>query len=175
MLKIEIKPLVPEDYETYIKVGQKAYNEHYRHLWPNGDTRTYIETSFTTEVLLKEEKDKNTSLYIIYTDGEAVGILKIIHDSPLKNFNSSEALLLDKIYILRAYSGKGIGRKILDFVTDKALRLNKKIVWLDTMQKGLALHFYLKNGFKMYCDSLLPFENAIEKEKPMYILTKQLE
>lgn len=172
---IHITPITKAEYDTYIEVGTKAYNQHYLHLWPNGDSTPYIESSFTNDILLKEETNTNTILFLIYKDKQAAGTLKITIDCPLASFSSNEALLVDKIYLLKEYSGKGIGKKILQFVMLRAKELNKKIVWLDTMQKGPALNFYLKNGFKIHSDAKVHFMEVIEEEKPMYVLVKKVD
>lgn len=172
---IHITPITREEYSTYIEVGTKAYNQHYLHLWPNKNSSTYIKNSFTTEVLLKEEEDDNTILFLIYNDKKAVGILKMTLNAALASFSSDEALLLDKIYLLKEYSGKGMGTKILNFAQLRAKELDKKILWLDTMQKGPALAFYLKNGFEIHSKTSVPFDNVIEEEKPMYVLIKNVD
>ncbi|TLP80423.1 GNAT family N-acetyltransferase [Maribacter sp. ACAM166] len=166
--------LVPNLYDTYIGIGTIAYNEHYRHLWPNGDTSTYIENSFTKKVLLKEELDQNTSLYLIRTNKSYAGILKITLDKAIDKHSKRNSLYIDKIYIQNKYTRLGIGRKTLEFVTTRAKELSKSVIYLEAMQKGLALPFYLSNDFTIIGNTKIPFKNAIEVEKPMYTLLKYI-
>lgn len=171
---ITFEPLVPSRYNDYILIGTTAYNEHYRHLWPNGDTSTYIQNSFTKEILLKEEQDENTALFLLKMKDVYVGILKITLDMAIHKLNKSEALYLDKIYIKKEFTGMGIGRETLKFIETKAKELTKKAIFLGAMQKGLALSFYLANNFSIIDTSKVPFENVIEEEKPMFILLKEV-
>lgn len=166
--------LVPSLYNTYIHIGTLAYNQHYQHLWPEGDTSTYIKSSFTKEVLQKEELDGNTQLYLIRLDTKYVGILKITLHKGMLAYKKYEALYLDKIYILKEFSGKGIGTKCIEFVENLAKENSKKVIFLESMQKGPALPFYLARNFNIVADSSVPFENVIEDEKPMYILMKAI-
>ena len=166
------EPLTQEKYTDYIRIGTLAYDQHYKHLWLEENSTPYIESSFTYEVLEKEAEDNNTILYLIYFAGKAVGIFKITINAPVLSYTSHESLCVDKIYILNDYSGKGIGRKILRFVSLRAQELNKKVIWLDTMQKGPALEFYLKNGFKISGESRVIFKTVIEDKSMMYIMTK---
>ncbi len=172
---IHFEPLTPEKYHSYNTIGIKAYNQHYLHLWPNGDSTTYIESSFTNKVLEKEALDANTSLFIIHRHNLPAGILKITFNKSLGKYSEKDALYVDKIYILKECTGSGIGKKVLQFVSLRAKELGKKAIWLDAMQKGPALNFYLKNGFEIHGETSVPFENAIEKEKPMYVLVKKIE
>lgn len=170
---VHFEPISPETYSSYIEVGAKAYNQHYLHLWPNGNTKPYITSSFTNAVLEKEARDSNTILYRILSNQKAVGVLKITLDSAVHPFSKEEALCVDKIYILNEYSGKGIGKKVLQFALLRAEELNKKIVWLDTMQKGPALDFYLKNGFEIHSESKVAFATVIEEERLMWVMVKR--
>ena len=171
---LHFEPLTASKYATYIKVGTLAYNQHYLHLWPKEDTTPYIESSFTKEVLLVEEADDNTLLYLIQLHGKAVGVFKFTLDCSQNPFSKQEALYIDKIYILNEYSGKGIGQKVLQFAELRAKELGKKVVWLDTMQKGPALQFYLKNGYTIHGESKVHFAAVLPEEKFMWVMVKKL-
>jgi GNAT superfamily N-acetyltransferase len=171
---IHFEPLTEETFDTYIKVGTKAYNQHYRHLWPNGDTYPYIQTSFTHAVLAEEQHNHNTQLFLIKQQTQCVGILKLTTDCALDGYSEEEALYLDKIYIIKEASGKGIGTKTLQFVHLRAKAKNKILVWLAAMQKGPALHFYQKNGYSIHGKTEIRFKQALEAEKPMFILKQKI-
>ncbi|WP_435623026.1 GNAT family N-acetyltransferase [Flagellimonas sp.] len=82
--------------------------------------------------------------------------------------------MIQKIYLLQEHSGKGYGYQLLEILEDYARNLGKRLVWLDTMQNGTALNFYLKNGFVIHKKSRLALPNAIEEERPMLVLTKEI-
>lgn len=172
---VEIVPLTEQLFKTYIEVGIIAYNQHYHHLWKNKISRPYITSSFTTFVLEREIQDTKTELFVIKNQNTSIGILKLDLDARLNSYSEKEALLLDKIYLLKEHSRKGVGKKVLDFTETRARELHKKILWLDTMRSGGALKFYLKNGFHIYGKTKLRFSEALEAERPMYIMVKKLE
>lgn len=174
MYPVDFKPLTTFLYHDYITVGTIAYNQYYRHLWPEGNTATYIQNSFTKEVLIKEEGDENSELFVITLEERIVGILKLSYEKALANYRNNETLFLDKIYIKKEYSGKGIGKAALNFIATKAKNKLKKVVFLEAMQKGMALPFYVANGFSIIGTTQVPFNNVIEEEKPMYILLKEI-
>lgn len=171
---IHFTPVTPTNYQNYIDVGSRAYNQHYLHLWNNENSAPYINRNFTEEVLKKEESDANTALYLIQWNQTVVGILKITLDCALDSSLAEDAMYIDKIYMLSEYAGKGIGKKVIQFVALRAKEMGKKLIWLGSMQKGPALHFYLKNGFEIYRESKVPFETVKEEEKAMFILVKNL-
>lgn len=171
---IKFEKLVPSLYDVYIRLGTVAYNQHYRHLWPNGDTSPYIENSFTDKVLIREAKDDNTALFLIRYNEDYAGILKITFDKSIDLYTPKESLYIDKIYIKKEYTGCGIGKNVIQFVLEKALKRKKKVIYLEAMQKGAALPFYLAHDFKIIGTTEIPFKNAIEEEKPMFVLLKKI-
>lgn len=171
---IHFEPLTEKTYDTYIRVGTKAYNQYYLHLWPDGDSSPYILNSFTRAVLKKEDCDDNTQLFLIKKHKKYVGILKLVLDCAIDHYAKEEALYLDKIYIVKETSGQGVGTKTLQFVLLRAKERGKTVVWLAAMQKGPALNFYKKNGFDIHGKTKIKFQQAIEAEKPMYILKKKI-
>lgn len=173
-MEIKFEAVASKTCELYCKIGIKAYKEHYLHLWKNNDPTPYIEESFTIDVVRHELKDNSSSLWLIYKGDTAVGILKLIKDAPIGRYNSQEAILLEKIYILNKFSGQGIGSLALSWVETYCMNSNKEVLWLETMQKGPALNFYLKNGYHNLKEKQLKFDQVLDKQKPMYILLKKL-
>ncbi len=171
---LHFEPITQKTYQTYIDVGTCAYNQHYLHLWPNKNSLPYIKNSFTKEVLQQEEKDENTILYLIKLNKVAVGIFKITLDFELDSYNKREALYIDKIYIIAAYANQGIGKKIIQFIELRAQKLSKKVICLDTMQKGPALNFYLKNGFKIHKATNVSFKEVLKEERAMWVMLKEV-
>ena len=172
---IHIVPLTPELFDAYIRVGIKSYCEHYLHLWENRDPRPYIENSFSREIVQQEYEDPNVSLYLILRGTLQVGILKLILNKTIELPEHIKCLFLERIYLLAAYSGTGIGARVLQFTEAKARDQNTKAVLLETMQKGPALKFYQKNGYDIWGTKNLGFTGLVEEERPMFILGKYLE
>ena len=173
-MEIKFEAVASVNCELYCKIGIKAYKEHYLHLWENNDPTPYIEESFTTDVVRHELKDNPSSLWLIYNGDTAVGILKLIKGAPIEPYNSKEALLLEKIYILNEFSGLGIGSLALNWIETYCLNSDKQVIWLETMQIGPALNFYLKNGYHILNVKQLKFDQVLDKQKPMFVLLKKV-
>jgi len=173
-MEINFEAVSNETCQLYCNLGIKAYREHYLHLWKNNDPTPYIEESFTLEVVRHELNDKSSALWLINQGNKAVGILKLIKDAPIALHISKENIFLEKIYILNKFSGKGIGSLALGWVEKYCIDSNKHLLWLETMQQGPALNFYLKNGYEILKEKQLKYEQVLEKQKPMYVLLKKV-
>ncbi|RDY60942.1 GNAT family N-acetyltransferase [Flagellimonas nanhaiensis] len=171
---ITLEVVTTSSMDSYIEVGKNSYVQHYLHLWENNDPTPYISSSFAIEVVEKDLSNPNMVHFLVKMEDEVVGIVKLIKDHPLDEFSEKEALLAQKIYLLQAYSGKGVGKKVLQLIEEFAQNLGKKIVWLDTMQKGSPINFYQKNGYTIKRESTLSLPGAKPEERPMWVLTKVL-
>ena len=132
--KINMEPVTLSNLETYLEVGMQSYCEHYLHLWENEDPTPYISNGLTKNVVSHELADPNTLHYLIQQEQTTVGILKLVKDCGIDEIAAADALKAEKIYFLKAHSGKGFGKQVLQFIETLAKDLNKKYVWLDTMQ-----------------------------------------
>jgi len=173
-MAILIVPLTQELVGLYCKVGTKSYRQHYLHLWEQNDPSPYIHSSFDPALLDRELKDSNNEHFMVYRDAEPAGIFKIIIHSKIAPYTEKEACLLEKLYILKELSGKGIGTQVLDYVEKRAKELNKKVLWLDTLKNGPALNFYLNRGFAILGECHLDLPHVIEQERDMWVLFKRM-
>jgi GNAT superfamily N-acetyltransferase len=89
--------------------------------------------------------------------------------------DKNEALLIEKIYLLNNSTGRGIGAAVLEFSETYARQLGKKVIWLDTMQKEPALHFYLRHDYRILEEHTLHYNEVLDEERPMYILIKLIQ
>ncbi|MBT8211452.1 MAG: GNAT family N-acetyltransferase [Eudoraea sp.] len=171
---IDIVPLTPDLFDSYIRIGIKSYCQHYLHLWENRDPDPYIENSFSSDIVQKEWEDPNVSLFLICSNTIPVGILKLILNKTFKLPEPVKCLFLERIYLLAEHSGRGIGARVLQFTEDIAKEQNTKAVCLETMQKGPALEFYQKNGYVIWSTKNLEYSGLVKAERPMFILGKHL-
>jgi GNAT superfamily N-acetyltransferase len=172
-MEIKFEAVTNENCHLYCKLGIRAYKEHYLHLWKNNDPSPYIKKSFRPDIVKCDLKDTTTFLLIIYAGKKAVGILKLIKDFPFSTHTIKDSVFLEKIYLINEFSGKGIGSIVLKWVETYCLDSGKNMVWLETMQKGPALNFYLKNGYHIIKEKQLEFDQVLDEQKPMYVLLKK--
>ena len=173
-MEVLFKPLTLESVATYMNVGTQSYKEHYLHLWKNQDPTSYLETSFTKEVVLNELQDANCHNYLLEFRGSYAGILKIVLDEGWGEWTAKEALYLHRIYLLRNCTGKSIGKAVLDFTLQLAKDHKKEIIWLEAMKKGNAKSFYQKHGYTIIGESNVELSGVLEEEKEMWVMAKRL-
>lgn len=174
MQNVSIELVIPQTLQAYINTGIASYTQHYLHLWENRNPRQYMENNFSLTTLDQEIFDANLAHYIISYSGISVGIIKLIKNKSLETYSAQETIFLEKIYFLKSHTRKGLGQVSLRFIEQISRELGKNILWLNSMQKRGANEFYLQNGFEIYGEKLLEYNEVKEREKPMFILKKHL-
>jgi len=160
------KKVEKSDLQELRDIGIKSYVPHYAHLWKSGGIEWYLNRCFGDEILQKELVDANIEHYIVSIAKKNIGILKLVLHKPLPDLKIENALYLEKIYLVKESTGKGFGKKLIDFALHRACELNRQCVWLmamDTSAKPIAA--YQKAGFEVSSHTRLGDEFVLMKEE----------
>lgn len=173
MHSVELKPCQLQDLQELQKIAIHSYNDHYLYLWLDGGA-WYVDRSFSEQTLLEELKDSYAAFYFVYSGAELVGFLKLNLHKALENYTAEEALELERIYLLKSASGKGIGREVVRFAKAVAAQYNKRVIWLKAMDSSRSVDFYEQNGFEKCGTYTLPFEQMKPAYRGMFVMKLEL-
>jgi GNAT superfamily N-acetyltransferase len=169
---MEIRKVSLKDLKALQIIGERSYTPHYSHLWKPGGVEWYMRRCFSAAVLEKELADENIEYHIISVEGEDIGILKLVLLKPILNSEIENALYLEKIYFVKEWTGKGVGRRLIEFAFERARELNRSCVWLmamDTSDKPITA--YERAGFSIHSHTRLDFEIMKEEFRGMVVMT----
>src|SRR5688572_5060041 len=110
---MEIKKAAFADIIELQDIGIRSYVPHYSHLWKEGGIEWYLQRCFAPENLQREIADANIEYYIVAAENQNVGILKLVLQKPLPDSDLENSLYLEKIYFVKEWTGKGVGRKLM--------------------------------------------------------------
>ena len=155
-------------------IAWKAYCDHYLHLWfDNGEW--YKNRCFTKEVLEQELSDPNNLFYIAYEGDDPAGFLKLRINAVLETAPAKNGLELERIYLTKASSHKGIGKQLMELSLRISNQYKKEIIWLKAMDSSVGpIEFYQQMGFEICGVSRLSFEQMKEEYRGMVIMKKEL-
>lgn len=169
-----IKRLKAKDATFLSEVALKAYGHHYLDLWYDGG-KWYMEKYFSVEKLTAEICNANAQFYIACSNSSPVGFLKLNIDAPLEGFEGRNALELERIYLNKEATGKGIGKKLVDLTVSIAKEKKKDIVWLKAMDTSEGpIAFHKKMGFEIVGTHRLKHPLMKEELRGMVIMVKDL-
>ncbi|MEJ8757455.1 GNAT family N-acetyltransferase [Pontibacter sp. H259] len=174
MAVVTLTPCTTSDLHTLQDIALNSYGDHYLHLWNDGGA-WYIERCFSDAALRKELEDPNAAFNLVYADNELVGFLKLNVNKALENYTSEDALELERIYLTKAASGKGVGKQVMEFVKQFAEARNKKVIWLKAMDSSHdAIRFYEQNGYQHCGTYHLDFEAMKPEYRGMVVMKSEL-
>lgn len=157
MPKIEIRQGVPCDLDGL----ERLYNDLHDHLSAGANYPGWIKGYYPVRETAEKglaEKD----LYIAYIDGRIAGSV-ILNHHPEKAYlgvkwgvdaDDSQILVIHTFVVHPGFSGKGVGRSLLDFSVQLARKTGIKAIRLDVYRKNTpAIGLYEKCGFR-YIDTV---------------------
>jgi len=112
------------------------------------DMAAFLEQNYNYSQLEKELANKNSFFYFIYQQNELAGYLKLNINEAQSEDGPKEALEIERIYILNAFKGQGLGKQFITFAEKTAREKNKSEIWLGVWEHNpSAIAFYKKMGF----------------------------
>ncbi len=175
-MPIEIKEINSTHAEALSQLSKAIYAEHYLHLWYPGGADWYMhEQAYHPAKLLSELSDTNNRHFIVYEDEQPIGYLKIKISATWEGFELFDCLEIERIYLHKRASGKGIGKQLMQLSEQIARETHKDKIFLKAMDSSHnAVAFYQKLGYTICGTWVLPFEQMKEEYRGMIILSKTL-
>lgn len=171
-----IKKVGLSDLQELRDIGIESYVPHYAQMWKANGLDWYLNRCFGVDFLQKELIDPNVEYYIIYSQERKIGVLKILLRKDLPDSKIENALYLEKIYFIKEFTGKNIGREIINFVFERTKELNRECVWLvamDTADK--VIRAYERAGFIIHSHKFLDFDLMKDEYKGTFVMKKCFE
>src|SRR6266850_976318 len=133
-MNLKIKKVNAEEIEVLQQIGIRTYKEHFSEIWTHKGINQYLNHQFGIEKLKSDITNNHVKYFLAYLNEEPIGYLKLNMDKPQPNSKYDTGIELEKIYLIKSFSGGGIGEKILDFVIQFANEYSIKNIWLCVLK-----------------------------------------
>lgn len=115
------------------------------------DMRLYLDNNFSLELISNALKEAGTTFLLAYHNERAVGYAKMKTVERPRMTKDEKALEIERIYVVREYFGKNVGKSLLDTCLQLAKQQGSTVVWLGVWEHNpRAIAFYKKWGFKKF-------------------------
>ena len=159
-------------------IAIRTYQETFSDSNSEALLQQYYKESLSIEKLSAQLQNNRSEFYFIYTASEdtsesapnnteskLAGFLKLNVDDAQTDIFDAEALEVEKIYILKDFLAQGLGKKLISFATDRAIKQNKSYLWLGVWEHNFpALRFYQKMGFEQFGEHDFNMGGDIQKD-----------
>jgi ribosomal protein S18 acetylase RimI-like enzyme len=137
-----IRQIEVRDIQAVRHVIWETWLATYGSVIPERDIREYFDEHYSVPALTELFKKIDVMGYIVEVDDATAGFVRTEYRRNENRF------FISSLYILPAYQGGGLGRKLLTIAEDKARQYGVKQVWLAVMTDNTtALAWYAKLGF----------------------------
>ena len=140
--ELEIRPADTDDINIIGWLAQQIWPVAYRDIITKAQLEYMLQLIYSPDSL-KEQMRLGHQFLIAELDEEPVGFASY---SPL---TESGIFKLHKLYVMPKLHGKGLGKALLDFVTDAVLSLGATTLRVNMNRHNKAKTFYERNGFKI--------------------------
>jgi GNAT superfamily N-acetyltransferase len=147
---ISVNRATEEDFQSIVSIGKIAVAEAHKGSTSEENLKSYLDRNYNENAIIRELQDCNNMYHIIRFSDTAVGFSKIILNAKHPAITAENVTMLDRIYLLKEYFGKGLGHELLHFNIQFACSKNQSGMWLYTwVGNNRAINFYCKEGFKI--------------------------
>ncbi len=130
------------------EVSYETFKETFKDQNSPENMKAYLEKAFNLKQLENELSNIFTQFFLIYSNNEAAGYLKVNTNEAQSEEMGDEALEIERIYIKHKFQKHGLGKVLLNKAIEMALAHSKKKIWLGVWEKNEnAIAFYKKMGF----------------------------
>ena len=169
---LALTPINIDDQPILFRLMQHVYPQSYEHLWTDGGTQ-YVQSLYNPDNLAKELAEPQSLYCFVEYDAAIVGILRVLDNAPLVDLANETATKLQRIYLDAGVQGKGLGKILMNWVTQRAIKQGKAIMWLEAMDsQESAVAFYEKQGFSISGKQSLKLDLMHQHLRGMYRMWK---
>lgn len=150
-MNLVIRTATKEDGWLIADISRETFQETFAAQNTARDMDLFLAEQFTRGRLMLEVGAPGQYFFLAYLDGMLAGYLKLSDTNPPQGISNKNAVEIARIYVLKAYAGKGVGKALMQKSIEVANELNKAAVWLGVWEKNeKATEFYKAWGFRKF-------------------------
>jgi ribosomal protein S18 acetylase RimI-like enzyme len=140
---------ITDDATMLSELGARTFYDSFaQHNTPE-NIALYLKKSFSPEIQLNELSMLDNIFLIVETENQPIGYAQLIMDSKDESLQGSKTLEIRRIYAIKEFIGKGVGKALMRAVIRKAKQRGCDSIWLGVWEKNQrAIDFYKRWGFR---------------------------
>lgn len=149
-MSLHIRRAHRNDAELIALLGRITFAETFGYLFVqhSEDLTQYLERTFSVVKIRASLEQSHNAYWLGLVDALPVGYAKLKYPSPAPVLTDAAPAQLQKIYVLREFTGRGIGKPLLHAALEHADDRAVSAIWLDVLEENTrAIGFYQHSGF----------------------------
>ncbi|KZQ33830.1 alanine acetyltransferase [Enterobacter genomosp. O] len=160
-MTLRIRQATVADSTLLSELGYRIYPAHFQHLWvSDAEMKDFLDAEYAPSVIERSLAESHVSWFVAETD-RPVGFMKVTWEALVPE-TDKQGVLLNKLYLDPAETGKNYGQVMFSEIIDMARSKGKTYFWLEVLEQNAgAYRFYQKQG--MLCLKDVVFETASQQ------------
>ncbi|MFD3046623.1 GNAT family N-acetyltransferase [Streptococcus agalactiae] len=172
MSQITFKKVGLDNVNILQNLAIETFRQTFSHDNSEEQLQAFFNESYTLPVLKSEITHAESDTYFVYLDTDLVGYLKVNWGSQQTEKALDKSFEIQRIYLLDAYQGKGIGKATFEFALDLAYKSGLDWAWLGVWEfNHKAQAFYAKYGFEKFSEHQFSVGDKVDTD---WLLRKSL-
>lgn len=156
-----------KNYRAVNEIAGQTWPKTYGSILSEAQIDYMFAMMYDLEALKNQAEIKKHHFILAEEDGISLGFA-----SYELNYEDTAKTKIHKIYILPETQGKGIGKKLLDYIAEKAIENQNNTLSLNVNRNNNAFEFYTKVGFEKVGEEDIAIGNGYLMED--YIMEKTI-
>jgi ribosomal protein S18 acetylase RimI-like enzyme len=133
------------------------------------DMDKFLSEQFTRGKLMLEVGRREYEFYLLYIDNLVAGYVKLRFGNPPTTLPTGSALEIARLYCMKEFIGKGVGKALMQKSIDRAKEKNMEAVWLGVWERNQrAIDFYTSFGFEKFGETDFLLGNDLQLDWLMW-------
>jgi diamine N-acetyltransferase len=165
---VSLTPLTAADFEPLASVARQIWLEHYITIITAAQIEYMLSGRFTSQNLQRYIGAQDKWLYVLRVSGRLVGYCSFARTT------SPDEIKLEQLYVLPAFHGRGLGKRMLRFVELESIARGCRTLMLQVnKQNTKSIDVYRRGGFRVREEVVVDIGNGFVMDD--FIMEKALE
>jgi ribosomal protein S18 acetylase RimI-like enzyme len=154
------------------ELSETTFRDTYAEYNTPENMEKHVSKNFSLYQIDAELQD-SANQYIVYENGnDLIGFVKMVRNHSTKGLTEDRAVEIERIYVLKSFHGKQLGRKLIDFCTEWAKEQNFEVIWLGVWEHNQnAIKFYEKMGYERFGEHTFTLGDEVQTD---YVMKKKI-
>ncbi len=164
---IIIEPFTDSDYTEIQNIASTVWPVAYGAILSKEQLDYMMDMMYSSSALYRQVHELKHHFIVAKNKDEVIGFA-----SYELNYEGALATKIHKLYILTNQQGKGIGKLLIDYITQESVKKGQESLLLNVNRNNIALIFYEKLGFQIHSTVDIAIGNGYFMED--YVINKKL-
>jgi diamine N-acetyltransferase len=148
---VTIRFATESDAELIADMSRSTFYETFAAYNSSKNMELFLKEQFTRPRLIKEVGVPENTFLLAYHNKEVAGYVKLRQGDVPKQLKGLRALEVARIYVVKDFIGKGVGKELMQASIDIAKDRKLDVIWLAVWEKNdRAFSFYNSWGFEKF-------------------------